>query len=389
MPHPPNIVRTGLDVLVEKDLALLRGKTVGIVTNHTARTREGRHIVDVLHAASGVHVAALFGPEHGIRGDVPDGTEILSQREPKTEIPIWSLYGETRKPTPEMLQGIDTLLYDIQDVGARFYTFISTLFLCAEAAFEQGIEIVVLDRPNPITGTKIEGPLLDRKFASFVGIYSLPIRHGMTVGELARLFTDEGNGLTVVPMEGWQRAMWFDQTGLTWIPPSPNMPSLSSATVYPGTCLVEGTNVSEGRGSPRPFQYIGAPWLNGNRLSQALNASDLPGVRFEPISFTPVAIPAVASRPKYRNQTCGGVCLDVTHRDEFDAVRTGLHLLSAIHRLHPRDFSWRADCFDKLSGTDQIRLAIVEGRDLDEIIQSGQGDLERFEKMRRKVLLYP
>jgi len=389
MPHSPNLVRTGLDVLLEKGFAPLRGRTVGIVTNHTARTREGRHIVDVLHAASGVHVAALFGPEHGIRGDVPDGTEVSSQRDPETGIPIWSLYGETRKPTPDMLHGIDTLLYDIQDVGARFYTFISTLFLCAEAALEQNVEIIVLDRPNPITGTKTEGPLLDRKFASFVGIYPIPIRHGLTVGELARLFVGEEDGLTVVPMEGWRRAMWFDQTDLSWIPPSPNMPFLSTATVYPGTCLVEGTNVSEGRGSPKPFQYIGAPWIDGTRLSQALNASDLPGVRFEPSTFTPVAIPGVASRPKYQNQPCGGVCVRVTHRDAFDAVRTGLHLLSAIRRLHPRDFSWRADFFDKLAGTDRIRHAVVEGRDPEEIIQSGQKDLERFEKMRRKVLLYP
>lgn len=395
MVHSPN-VQTGLDVLISRALAPLRNKRVGLITNPTGRTRDGRPVADVLMEAQEVELVALFGPEHGVRGNAPDGLHVASGTDPRTGgLPVWSLYGETCKPTPGMLEGLDILIYDIQDVGARFYTFISTLSLCAEAAFEAGIEFIVLDRPNPITGTKVEGNLLDRAFSSFVGLHPIPIRHGLTVGELATLFMEEGwlnhdirGALRVIPMEGWKRAMWFDETGLNWVPPSPNMPSLATATVYPGTCLIEGTNVSEGRGTPRPFEIIGAPWIHGQHLVALLNQKDLPGVTFEPIRFTPVDIPHVARPPKYKGQLCEGVFLRVTDREVFKPVRTGLHLLWAIRTTYPFYFAWWTDAIDRLAGTDALRRDLEDGADPEEIVVRWKSDVERFHHIRQPYRLY-
>lgn len=388
-------VQTGLDVLIAEAFAPLRSKRVGLITNPTGRTHEGRFIADVLMETRKVELVALFGPEHGVRGDAPDGLHVASGTDPKTGLPVWSLYGETRKPTREMIGGLDVLIYDIQDVGARFYTFISTLSLCAEAAFEAGIEFMVLDRPNPITGTKVEGNLLDRAFSSFVGLHPIPIRHGLTVGELAALFMGEGwlknriqGSLHVLQMEGWKRVLWFDETGLSWVPPSPNMPSLSTATVYPGMCLIEGTNVSEGRGTAHPFEIIGAPWINGEQLASLLNRRNLPGVNFEPVHFTPVDVPHVAHHPKYRNRPCEGVFLRVTSREVFEPVRTGLHLLWAIRTTYPSDFAWRPEAMDRLAGTDVLRRDLEKGVDPEEMVARWEADVEQFNRIRQAYMLY-
>ncbi|MCH7495160.1 MAG: DUF1343 domain-containing protein, partial [Candidatus Marinimicrobia bacterium] len=274
----------------------LTGRRVGVITNHTGLTKDGRHIVDLLSEAENVDLVAVFGPEHGVRGVEADGKIIDSRTDPVTGIPIYSLYGSSKRPTEEMIAQIDVLLFDMQDVGARFYSYINTMALAMEEAALNGRDFIVLDRPNPITGSKIEGPLLQPGFESFVGMYPIPIRHGMTVGELALLYKGEGwiegadsLDLRVIKMEGWNRKLWFDQTDVPWVGPSPSMPALATATVYPGTCLVEGTNVSEGRGSATPFELIGAPWVDGTVLADRLNKLGLEGVVFEAVEFTPVA----------------------------------------------------------------------------------------------------
>jgi uncharacterized protein YbbC (DUF1343 family) len=328
-------VKIGAEILIEKHLDLIKGKKIGIVTNHTGILPDGRHIVDVLNEIEGVKIVALFGPEHGIRGEVPDGKSISHGVDAKTGIPVFSLYGDVKKPTEEMLKDIDVLIFDIQDVGARFYTYISTMSYCMEACAEMGKKFIVLDRPNPIRGVYVDGPILEPRFKSFVGLHPIPVAHGMTVGELAKMFNDEGwlknavkADLTVVKMENYSRRMWFDQTGLPWVKPSPNMMTLKTAIVYTATCFIEGTNVSEGRGTQHPFEWIGAPWIDGEKLAKELNNYKLPGVKFEPISFTPTDIEKVTVDPKYEGEKCGGVYLNVYDREKFEPVKVGgLHTL--------------------------------------------------------------
>ena len=388
-------VKIGAEILIKKHLDLIKGKKIGIVTNHTGILPDGRHIVDVLNEIEGVKIVALFGPEHGIRGEVPDGKSISHGVDTKTGIPVFSLYGEVKKPTEEMLKDIDVLIFDIQDVGARFYTYISTMSYCMEACAEMGKKFIVLDRPNPIRGVYVDGPILEPRFKSFVGLHPIPVAHGMTVGELAKMFNDEGwleNGvkadLTVVKMENYSRRMWFDQTGLPWVKPSPNMMTLKTAIVYTATCFIEGTNVSEGRGTQHPFEWIGAPWIDGEKLAKELNYYKLPGVKFEPISFTPTDIEKVTVDPKYEGEKCGGVYLNVYDREKFEPVKVGVYILYALKKLYQDKFKWRTAGQDRLWGTDKVRLMIDEGKKPDEIIKTWEDDVKKFLSVRQKYLLY-
>lgn len=393
-PSNRNRVRTGLD-RIEEYRSLLDGKRIGIITNHTAVNTRGKHITDVFFSMDNVEVVALFGPEHGIRGDEAAGGDIPDEEHPTHNIPVYSLYGKTQKPTDAMLKNIDALVYDIQDIGARFYTYVSTMALAMEAAAENGIHFIVLDRPNPIGGRIVEGNLLAPEFASFVGMYPIPVRHGLTAGELATMFNAEGwlaggvrAELTVIECRDWVRHRWFDETGLTWIQTSPNMPTLDVATVYPGTCLFEGTNVSEGRGTDTPFLQIGAPWLDPYSVLTELEKMHLPGVEFKANVFTPVSIPGKAPHPKYEGEMCRGIRLMVLDRETYRSYDTGIGLLIAIKRVHPELLAWREGHFDRLCGTDRIRKMILDRASLSEIEDTWLEEYETFLQMREKYLLY-
>ena len=383
---PPNaaIVRPGVEVLLADVPPVLRGKRVGLITNHTGIDRAGRSTIDRLVSAPELRLVALYSPEHGIRGTAAPGEKVASATDDRTGLPIHSLYGETRKPTTAMLREVDALLFDIQDIGARPYTYVYTMALAMQAAAERRIPVVVLDRPNPIGGEIVEGNLLDTAFASFVGMYPIPVRHGMTAGELAGLFNERfgiGADLTVVRAEGWRRDQWFDETGLPWVPPSPNIPRLASAIHYPGTVFFEGTNLSEGRGSDHPFEQTGAPWLRASEVAAAMNALALPGVRFEAVEFTPRAGSA-----KFPGQPLRGVRLVATDRQRYRPVRASLLLIDAIRRMHPEHFRWSGS-LDRLAGTDRLRLAI-EGGTLLPLLEEWDREAERFRDQRRARLLY-
>ncbi|MFT3763649.1 MAG: DUF1343 domain-containing protein [Pseudoxanthomonas sp.] len=370
----------------------LEGKHIGLVTNMTGVDRELRSDVDLLAARRDFSLVALFGPEHGVHGDVQAGDHVESSRDAATGLPVHSLYGEHREPTAEMLRGIDLLLFDIQDVGARYYTYPYTLANVLRAAKKNGIPVWVLDRPNPLGGEKVEGPVLEPAFSSFVGMFPIPVRHGLTIGELARLFNAEfgiGADLTVVKMHGWRRDDAEPGGTLPWVPPSPNMPTRDTALVYPGTALLEGTNVSEGRGTTRPFETVGAPFVDARRLTDALDALGLPGVRFRPTWFTP-------SFSKHAGKLCGGVQIHVVDRDAFQSFRTGLAVVKALHDLYPQQFRFQSDApgaspgfFDKLAGNAWIREGIERGESLDAMEQHWQPGLRRFEEVRQRYLLYP
>jgi uncharacterized protein YbbC (DUF1343 family) len=383
----PAAVRTGLDN-VGQHTDLFKGKRVGIIANHTSYNNQGKYIVEVLREMPDVRVVALFSPEHGLRGTEEAGVSVDSRTDPASGLPVYSLYGDTNKPTPAMLANVDVLVFDIQDVGARFYTYLYTMSLAMEAAAEAGKRFVVLDRPDPINGTQVEGKVLDPKFAGFVGLYPIPVRYAMTVGELARMIDGEGwlaNGVkadpTVVSMTGWRRDMWYDVTGLSFIKPSPNMPDLETAAVYPGLCLLEGTNVSEGRGTAMPFRQFGAPWLNAKKLCESLSGLHLPGVTFTTTTFTPTS-------SKHKGQLCQAVKLSVTDRDKLEPFWTGVQIVDAIYRLHKDRFEWLPDHFDRLCGTDTIRNAILAGSPLDALRNQWQTECQAFHPTRAKYLLY-
>jgi len=381
-------VKTGLDN-INSYRHLFEGKRVGIITNHTAYNSRGEYIIDVFKKMDNVEVAAFFSPEHGIYGVEEDGRQIESMTEPNYKIPVYSLYGKTLKPTREMLAKVDVLVFDIQDIGARFYTYIYTMSLAMEAAAEYDKRFVVLDRPNPINGLHVEGNILKPEFASFVGLYPIPVRHGQTTGELAQMFNEQGRlkdgvkaDLFVVPMKDWRRSMWYDRTGLKFIKPSPNMVSLEAATVYPGLCLLEGTNVSEGRGTPHPFTQFGAPWIDSGRLTAELNKLNLSGIRFRPASFTPVS-------SKYEGQKCYGVKIIVTDRDLLEPYFSGILIVNKIYQMYQNDFQWRASHFDRLCGSSAIREAIANQSSLEDIREGWQGELKSFLQIRNKYLMYP
>jgi len=394
----PQRVRVGAEILLEKHLHLLEGKRIGLLCNHTSVLPDKKHLVDTL-LARGVNVTALFSPEHGIRGTVPHGVIIGDTIDENTGLKVYSLYGKRRKPSKAMVSEIDILMVDLQDVGARFYTYSMTMSDAMEAAFEHSKPFIVLDRPNPINGVDVEGPLLDSSLQSGVGRFPLPIRHGMTMGELARMFSGEGwigsgstytpkdRQLTVIPMENWHRAMWFDETRLPWISPSPNMKYFSTAIVYPGSCLLEATNLSEGRGTFKPFEYFGAPWLNNSLLAKELNSLDLPGVRFHPIIFTPQST-SQAPSPKYLNQRCNGIFIQVKDRRVFRPVTTALKILETLHETSPSMLAIDSTFFDKLLGTDRFRTSLLSGRLNDSLITAMTMDVGEFLKVRKKYLLY-
>ncbi len=381
-------MQSGLEVLLAEGLPANAGRRVGLITNHTAIDPLLRSTVDLLHESDTVELAALFGPEHGVRGHAQAGVHVGAGLDPRTGLPVYSLYGETQRPTGEMLAGLATLIFDIQDVGVRYATYISTMAYAMEAASATGLPFVVLDRPNPITGSQIEGNLLEPGFASFVGVHPIPICHGLTVGELARLFAaDRGwPEPVVVPMRGWRRAMWGDQTGLPWVQPSPNVPTFDSLTVYPGTCLIEGTNLSEGRGTTRPFELIGAPWLDPFRLAADLERRHLPGVAFRPTFFTPTF-------QKHAGQSCGGVQVHIVQRDAVRPVALGVHLLHAVRSLDSAAFAWiegeeRGHFVDLLFGSDRPRLALNAGADVPDVLAGWDEDAAAFAARRQPFLLY-
>ena len=387
-------VKVGLDVFLLNHLSMLEGKKVGIITNQTGVTSSGEHIVDILSSIEDLSIGALYAPEHGIRGDLPDATKMASYVDSRTELQVWSLYGDNLKPTQEMLDDVDVLIYDIQDVGARFYTFISTMGLAMEAASELGKPFIVLDRPNPINGVTIEGPIIEKQHFSFVGQYPIPVRYGMTPGELAWMIKGEGwmkgmeeLDLKVIPMEGWQRTMWFDQTGLPWLKPSPNIPSILTAMIYPGLCLIEALNVSEGRGTMRPFEQIGAPWIDSHKLAETMNFCRLPGIYFKPISFTPVTLPHAAQWNKYRDQDVNGLNLIITDRERVRPLQAIVHLFVALKKHYPAELALRKN-LERLIGISSFRRSIDEFRSPEEILAEWEPDIQAFDKARQKYLLY-
>jgi uncharacterized protein YbbC (DUF1343 family) len=375
---PP--VLNGIDVLRRDGFRKLKGRRVGLVTNHTGVDRDGGSTLDLLHNAEGVKLVALFSPEHGIRGavdrPVPDG------KDDKTGLPVYSLYGARKRPTKEQLQGIDTLVYDIQDIGCRFYTYLTTLGYVLETAAEHKLKVVVLDRPNPIGGVAVEGPVLDQKLESFTGYHPIPVRHGMTLGELARLFNGErriGADLEVIAVERWQRADLFDRTGLLWINPSPNMRSLVAALLYPGVGLLETTNVSVGRGTDRPFEILGAPWLDGRSLAESLAGAHLPGVRFVPARFTPKS-------STHAGKECGGVQIFLDDWRQFQSLPIGLTIACHLRKLYPEQ--WQVKRYGVLLAHPPTLEALQRGDAPEQIMKLWQQDLDRFQKVRKEYLLY-
>ena len=373
-------VLTGIDVLERDGFKQLAGLRLGLITNQTGRDRAGRSTIDVLFKAPGVKLVALFSPEHGIRGLADE--KVSDTKDDQTGLPIYSLYGETRRPKPEQLKDLDALVFDIQDVGARFYTYISTLGYVIEEAAKARLPVFILDRPNPINGADIEGPPADADKLSFTAYHTIPVRHGMTVGELARLYNEDrrlGSDVRVVKMENWRRAMWFDATNLTWVNPSPNMRSLTEAMLYPGVCLLEPTNVSVGRGTDTPFELIGAPWLDGQKLASDLNGRNIAGVRFVPVRFTPRS-------SVFKNEECGGTNIVITDRSRFQSVLTGIEIAVALHRLFPTD--WKIDSYSRLLVHSDTLERLKRGETAEEIVTSWATSLENFRRLRERVLIY-
>lgn len=383
-------VKTGLQVLLQEKLHLLRGRRVGLVTQPAAVLPDLISCLDAMQQA-GVHLTALFGPEHGFGGAAADGLAVADGRDARTGLPVYSLYGPVKEPTAAMLADVDTLVFDMQDVGVRFYTYLSTLFHLLRGAARAGCPVILLDRPNPIDGLTLEGPLVQPGYESFVGVAPIPIRHAMTLGELARYFCAQyaiDVELTVVAMQGWRRDQWFDETGLPWVATSPAMPHLSTATVYPGQCFFEGSNLSEGRGTALPFELCGAPWLDGYALAQTLNGLELPGVRFRPVHFEP-------SASKHADGMCQGVQLHVTERRLLRAVETGLAVVAhcraqAPDRFHFLPTSWEGHPphFDLLAGGPALREGLIAGRTAAALAVDWAAELASFAEIRQRCLLY-
>lgn len=403
-------VRAGVEVFLEKRLDLVKGKRVGLITNPSGINTRLESTADLFFRNPAIQLTALYGPEHGVRGDAQAGEYVPFYLDGKFKVPVFSLYGQSSKPEPGMLknideymrsfdtvatgkvpegtmvQDIDILIYDIQDVGARVYTYIATMAYALQACAEAGTEFILLDRPNPINGADIEGTILEYpQFSSFVGLYPIPARHGMTLGELAGLFNDKflpkKAKLTVIPMEGWTRSLWQDQTGLPWVCPSPNVPTLDTATVYPGQVYLEGTNVSEGRGTTRPFEFFGAPWIDGYVLAKKLNALGLPGVVFRELWFTPTF-------SKFQGQLCGGAQVHIMDRAAYRSVEAALHIIKTIRDTYPDEFEFHKEYFDKVMGTSKVREALERGTSVRVIVAEFKAGLEEFKALRKPYLLY-
>ena len=376
----PGTVATGLDVLADEGFAPLAGHRVGLVTNATGRDTTGRHTADLLHGAPGVTLVALFSPEHGLETNTEG--PVASGQAPALGVPVYSLYGQDTRPTTTMLDGIDALVFDVQDVGTRFYTYVTTMAYAMEAAASRGIPFYVLDRPDPLTGASVQGPLFDADATSFTGYFPIPVRYGMTIGELADLFNAEkhiGADLHVVAMRGYRRDAWYDHTGLPWVAPSPNIRTLRQATLYPGVALIEGANVSVGRGTDAPFELVGAPWIDADGLSRYLNERGIEGVRFEPAHFQPTS-------GVYRDRPCHGVHVVLLDRDRLDAPALGIELASALQRLHRGTF--RLDETRALIAARSVVDGIAEGQDPRRIAQQWQANLDRFLRLRERYLRY-
>jgi uncharacterized protein YbbC (DUF1343 family) len=378
-------VLPGVEVLLRDSLHLLAGKRVGLITNHSGKDRAGTSTIDLLHRAPGVQLTALYGPEHGLRGAAEAGVEIASAVDSATGVPIHSLFGETRVPTPQMLENIDVLVYDIQDVGARCYTYQWTMVLSAEAAAKAGKQFIVLDRPDPIRADRVEGGVLKPQFASFVGLHPVPLRYGLTPGELLRYLVGTGRvkaNVTVVPMANYTRAMWWEQTGIPWVRPSPNLRDIESTILYTGTVFFEGTNLSEGRGTDRPFRLIGAPWLtDAGAIARELNAQKLPGVRFDSTSRT------IAEGMKHGGQTIPMIEVILTDRERVQPIRVGARMLQTIRARHPNEWQWRIGSIDRLSGSDELRAAVEAGT-VDALLAKWDAEATDFAARRQPYLLY-
>ena len=366
-------VLNGIDVLLKKKLHFIQSRKIALVTNHSGVDKNLVPNYKRLMEVEDVELKVIFSPEHGLFGESEAG-EKINYTELKELPKVISLYGGTRKPSAEMLDGVNLIIYDIQDIGARFYTYISTLGLVMEAGAELGIPVLVLDRPNPIRGDIIEGPILDTKYRSFVGQYPIATRYGGTVGELAKKIIKNKwitslPELEIIKMEGWQPNAWFDQTDLPWVAPSPNIPDLKTAIIYPGMCLFEGTNVSEGRGTPNPFKWIGAPWIDGKKLSQTLNNFKLPGVVFVPKSFIPVETPGKSENPKFKNQKCHGIEVWVTNRDQYKSIDVGVLTLFSIYNMYPNDIKIRESGLNRLWGSSKLYKKLLRGVTVDDILK--------------------
>ncbi|MDE2771565.1 MAG: DUF1343 domain-containing protein [Bacteroidota bacterium] len=388
-------VRTGADVLAASNFDRLDGKTVGLVVNHTALV-DDEHLINLVHAAPNVRVGAIFGPEHGLRGTAEDGEAVSDGKDLLTGAPVYSLYGATRKPTSTMLAGLDVLIFDIQDVGARFYTFISTMGLSMQAAAEAGIPFIVLDRPNPLSGAYVSGFVLESDQESFVGQYAIPVAHGLTVAELAMMIQGEGLmpgleslELEVVSMEGWDRSMQWPDTGRPWVATSPNIPRFDNALVYPGTCFFEATSASEGRGTLTPFLQVGSIEVDGRRIAEELNKKSLPGVRFEGVEFTPSPLSSMDSAPKLNGQTIRGLGITVTDRKSYQPLEVGIHILHAYYHASPDadQFLSRPEWLARLSGTSRL-LEMLASLTPEAIIASWESDTATFTQRSEHYYLY-
>lgn len=413
--NEPKRIKPGIEVFIEKHLDLVQGKRVGLITNPTGVNCRLESSVDLFYKNQNINLVALYGPEHGVRGNAQAGEYVPFYMDtrydiPEYSIPVFSLYGQSMKPVPGMLkdideymrsfdtkdvgkvpehsmiESIDVLVFDIQDVGTRIYTYIASMAYCIEACAESGIDFIVLDRPNPINGLNMEGPLLEYpEYSSFLGLYPVPVRHGMTAGELASFFNDKflkkKAQLVVIPMEGWKREMWYDETGLPWVIPSPNMPALATATVYPGQVFLEGTNVSEGRGTTKPFELFGAPWIDGCRLTEELNRLNLPGVKFREAWFTPTF-------SKFKGELCGGTQIHVVDRTTYRSFDTSLFIIKEVMDIYPDSFTFHKEYFDKIMGTSKVRKALERGTAVKDIIKGYEEELENFSQVREPYLLY-
>jgi uncharacterized protein YbbC (DUF1343 family) len=383
---PAAAVVPGIEVFLSDVPVGLRGKRVGLITNHSAIDRARNLDIDLIAQHKDLRLVALFAPEHGIRGDAAAGLKIVDETDPKTGVPVYSLYrAEDRGPSPEMLKDVDVIVYDLQEVGGRTWTYVSTMALSMDAAKKKGIPFVVLDRPNPIGGEIVEGALVQPGFKSFVGWYPIPARHGMTVGELATMFNQKhgiGADLIIARVANWRRSQWLDQTGLPWTNPSPNLRSLAAVTSYPGSVYFEGTNLTEGRGTDRPFEQIGASWLNAAEVARVMNERRLPGVSFEAITM-----PVGETAAKFKGQTIPGIRFVITDRQAYRPVRTSLLLIDEIRRQHPQDFAWRPS-IDRLTGSNKVRLAIEGGR-LPSLLEEWDREAADFLESRKPFLLYP
>jgi len=407
---PNDRVILGCENLLEHHLDVLEGRRAGLVTNQTGVDSRLQSLIDLFYNNPSIDLVALYGPEHGIKGKAQAGEPIPFGREKKYGIPVFSLYRQSLHPGPAapedmdarmrsfdtvdegkvpenmVLENMDVMVFDIQDVGCRVYTYVATMAYCMRSCAEKDIDFIVLDRPNPINGEDMEGPVLEYPdFSSFVGLYPIPVRHGMTVGELARLFNErflrKKIRLTVIPMKGWRRSMWYDQISLPWVSPSPNMPTLRTATVYPGQVFLEGTNISEGRGTTKPFELFGAPWIEAKSLTDSLNSLGLQGVEFRESWFKPVI-------SKYREETCGGCQIHITDRDVFKPFECTLYIIKTIRDEYPEHFEFYEEYFDKIMGTNKIRKALIEGASVKEITDSYYKELSSFKEKRKKYLLY-